>query len=80
MTLLGIDAGNWLDYRGNGSGQPRRATVAVHSFAPEGRSVPALRLDATDVIPMQICACGQFFLRDLKLLSQFAHPAPDGHR
>jgi hypothetical protein len=29
---------------------------------------------------MQICACGQFFLRDVKLASQVAHPAPDGHR
>jgi hypothetical protein len=41
---------------------------------------PLSALDATDVISMQICACGQLLLRDLELPAQFAHPAPNGHR
>jgi hypothetical protein len=37
-------------------------------------------LDAANVIPVQIGPLREFLLRDLELLSQFAHSAPDGHR
>jgi hypothetical protein len=36
---------------------------------------PFPALDAPDVISMQTCPCGQFFLGNLELPSQVPHPA-----